>query len=735
VGSTVVTFGAGTACKVFARKAEDSNYKRSESNEVIIEITKLNQAELVIGNSTDLKYGPMQLFTIGGSGTGAVRYEVDNAVIEGRDQTASAVCELVQPTANGPTSWTLRPTSQGHCRVSAIKDSSTNYNEARSESVKFEFRLLPQTVTFTSMVPTSPVKGGLFRPVAVASGDGAVSYSIVSGSSCAFSPTEPSNVVFGDPGLCEIRASVPANDTMAAAFAILRIEIGKENQNITFDSIPDRRFSQPMFWLTAKTSARGLTVSYSSADTRVCQVSGSGTVTPVSAGICSITASQPGNEQYFAATPVTRIFKIIADTPGAPHIVSLSSSNQSITASFRHPSFTGGTEILRYRLEVTRDGSTSPFINSSCMPVNGTNTCTITGIPNTSLTDLFDGKPREYTVQVAAVNSAGVGAYAQALNKVSPTATSQAVSNLTGIASTGQLLVEWEAPLAVEGRFMRYEIYVWPSNVTPSFTTGLVEPVVTDEEATSAVISLPELDLINNMGAADGYKFAVVTISSAFQVPIEITNVTRGEKIGYTTPGMPGVIELTPLEDQLNLGWPAPLTDGGQPILGYEVMVNDEVICSVSTDSGSPSCENTSDQIFEWAGLDAGKTYTFQVGAVNALGVGPMRSIDYTVRAPIVQGGSTVTPIDLLPGIPGGTSKPGSTSPDLLDQGSWSASGSDTDSSGQDPETTAPTKPSEGSDTEASGSDSEQASLNWLMLMIALLMSFGLLRVVIRGRK
>jgi hypothetical protein len=198
---------------------------------------------------------------------------------------------------------------------------------------------------------------------------------------------------------------------------------------------------------------------------------------------------------------------------------------------------------------------------------------------------------------------------------------------------------------------------------------------------------------------------------------------------------MPGVIELTPLEDQLNLGWPAPLTDGGQPILGYEVMVNDEVICSVSTDSGSPSCENTSDQIFEWAGLDAGKTYTFQVGAVNALGVGPMRSIDYTVRAPIVQGGSTVTPIDLLPGIPGGTSKPGSTSPDLLDQGSWSASGSDTDSSGENSETTAPTKPSEGSDTEASGSDSEQASLNWLMLMIALLMSFGLLRVVIRGRK
>jgi hypothetical protein len=90
-----VTFQAGQACQVFVVKYEDPNYEEAESPRVRITIRKLEQAALEIGNSTDLKYGPMQLFTIGGSGTGAVRYEVDNAVIEGRDQTASAVCELV----------------------------------------------------------------------------------------------------------------------------------------------------------------------------------------------------------------------------------------------------------------------------------------------------------------------------------------------------------------------------------------------------------------------------------------------------------------------------------------------------------------------------------------------------------------------------------------------------------------------------------------------------------------
>jgi hypothetical protein len=671
VGSTVVTFGAGTACQVFVLKYEDPNYVETESPRVRITITKLNQAELAIGNSTDLKYGPIQLFTIGGSGTGAVRYEVDNDVTQ-EDETPSATCELVQATVAGQTSWTLRPTSQGHCRVSAIKQDSTNYNLARSVSIKFDFRLLPQTVAFTSMVPTSPVKGGLFRPIAVASGGGAVSYSITSGSSCEFSPTDPTNVVFGDPGLCEIRASVSATSTMASASAVLRIQIGKDNQNITFDPIADRRFGQPVLWLTATTSARDLTVSYSSADTSVCRVNDSGTVTAVSAGICSITASQPGNDVYFAATPVTRMFKILADTPGAPHIVSLSSGNQSITASFTVPGFTGGSAVLRYRLEATRVGSTSPFVNSNCMPVNGINSCTIDGLPN----------GEEYSVRVAAVNSAGFGPYAQARNIIRPVDSSQAVTDLSAMASVGMLELNWSAPLAVEGEFLRYEVYVWTNEMTPAFNIGLVRTLPGNINTESTRIALPELDPLNKMGDADGYKFAVVTVSSVYSTPLDSRNVTRGEKLGFTTPGIPGVIELTVMDGQLNLGWPAPLYDGGKAITGYQVTVNDQIICSPIEGSGSPSCENNSSQrvapasfaepqtdifqafaasfsqmfepassdevqpdsfdvgttndsqIFEWSDLEPGKTYRFKVVAVNAMGTGEMRWIEYTLPAP-----------------------------------------------------------------------------------------------------
>jgi hypothetical protein len=663
-----------------------------------------------------------------------VIYVVDNDVYEedGITRKKSAECEVVQTTIQEQVVFTLKPTSQGFCRLSATKEASTNYGFVRSSSLEFEFQLLPQTVTFTSVVPANPVKGGLFEPIATASGDGDISYSIVAGSSCEFSQTDPGKVVFGDPGLCEIRAVAEATGTMESASTTLRIQIGKANQTITFDAIDDRLFSQPMLWLTARTSApaqAGLVINYESADEAVCKVSPNGTtVTTVKAGICSITASQPGNDQYFAATPVTRIFRILAETPGAPHIVSLSSANQSITVSFKQPSFTGGSEILRYRLEVTsRDTWTNLYINSSCSPVNGTTTCTINGIPNsTELT------PLAYAVRVAAVNSAGVGGFAHSRNRISPVETSQAVTDLAGIASPGQLEISWKQPVAIEGSFTRYDIYVWSNEMTPDWNIGFATSVTSNRAIESATISLPELDPFNNMGAADGYTFAVVTISSAHLFPMEALNVTRGEKIGFTTPGIPGLIELTPVGEQLNLGWPAPQTDGGLEILGYEVMVNDEVICSAAGGSDSPNCL-TSEQIFAWTGLEAGNTYTFQVGAVNALGVGPMRSISHLIPAlPVQAGPGSTTLQDIIPIRP---DKPGKR-PSILDPENWSPgettgdTDGDTDGAGTDS-----TNPSDGSDSSASGSDSTEANFSWLLILGALLLLGALVRPLIRGRK
>ncbi len=106
-------------------------------------------------------------------------------------------------------------------------------------------------------------------------------------------------------------------------------------QSISFDALADTPFTSTPPALTA-TASSGLAVSYASTTGGVCTVSGS-TISFVSAGTCSITASQAGDASYAAATPVSRSFSV---TPGvntitftAPADRALSSGDFGLTAT------------------------------------------------------------------------------------------------------------------------------------------------------------------------------------------------------------------------------------------------------------------------------------------------------------------------------------------------------------------------------------------------------------------
>ena len=78
-------------------------------------------------------------------------------------------------------------------------------------------------------------------------------------------------------------------------------------QTITFDNPGPRIFGSAL-GLTG-TGSSGLAISYFSTTTGVCTVSGT-TATLVTTGTCSLTALQPGNAFYSAATPVTQSFTV-----------------------------------------------------------------------------------------------------------------------------------------------------------------------------------------------------------------------------------------------------------------------------------------------------------------------------------------------------------------------------------------------------------------------------------------
>ncbi|MCB0052836.1 MAG: Ig-like domain repeat protein, partial [Caldilinea sp.] len=85
--------------------------------------------------------------------------------------------------------------------------------------------------------------------------------------------------------------------------------IAKAAQTITFDTIADKQISAAPFTVTATASSR-LTVTFTSGTPAVCTVSES-TVSLVNNGACTIYATQPGDHNYLAATPVGRSFNVV----------------------------------------------------------------------------------------------------------------------------------------------------------------------------------------------------------------------------------------------------------------------------------------------------------------------------------------------------------------------------------------------------------------------------------------
>jgi hypothetical protein len=101
------------------------------------------------------------------------------------------------------------------------------------------------------------------------------------------------------------------NSTSSPTFTLTGGIVVKLSQTITFTNPGTKTFGDADFALSASASPSGLPVSFASQTPAVCTVSGS-TAHIVSAGSCTIRASQAGNDTYFAAPDVDRTFTINA---------------------------------------------------------------------------------------------------------------------------------------------------------------------------------------------------------------------------------------------------------------------------------------------------------------------------------------------------------------------------------------------------------------------------------------
>jgi hypothetical protein len=117
-------------------------------------------------------------------------------------------------------------------------------------------------------------------------------------------------------GTCTIQATQAGNSNYAAATPVNQsFQVTQASQTISFGALSNEALGTAPFTVSA-TASSGLPVSFASTTQSVCTVSGA-TVTLVAVGTCTIQATQAGNSNYAAATPVNQSFQVTSETMGA----------------------------------------------------------------------------------------------------------------------------------------------------------------------------------------------------------------------------------------------------------------------------------------------------------------------------------------------------------------------------------------------------------------------------------
>jgi hypothetical protein len=124
-------------------------------------------------------------------------------------------------------------------------------------------------------------------------------------------------------GACTIQATQAGNANYAAATPVNQsFQVTQAGQTITFGALSNQTFGAAPFTVAA-TASSGLPVSFASTTPAVCTTSAA-TVTLIAVGACTIQATQAGNTNYAAATPVNQSFQVTQAIQATPTISGLS---------------------------------------------------------------------------------------------------------------------------------------------------------------------------------------------------------------------------------------------------------------------------------------------------------------------------------------------------------------------------------------------------------------------------
>jgi hypothetical protein len=193
--------------------------------------------------------------------------------------------------------------TKGVCTITASQVGNSDYNAATPVNRSVSIGKGAQTITFTTLTAIA-VKG-----------TSNISASTSSGLQLTFTSNTPnvckirgSTVMGVKAGICNVTARQAGNTNYNAAIPVTKsVTISKSTQTITFNTLPTVVLNKKA--TLSATASSGLIVKFTSNSSSICRVTGK-IMTAVKKGVCTITASQVGNSDYNAATPVTNNYSI-----------------------------------------------------------------------------------------------------------------------------------------------------------------------------------------------------------------------------------------------------------------------------------------------------------------------------------------------------------------------------------------------------------------------------------------
>lgn len=279
-GNTVTIVGAGTTT-ITASQAGNASYLAATPVDQVLTVNKAAQA-ITFGSIAPKTFGDAA-FSPGGSASSglSVGYLSSN------------------PSVATVSGTTVTIVGAGTATITASQAGDGNFLSATPVAQTLTVNKAAQAITF-GVLASRNFGDAAFGLGATASSSLSVTYL---SSNPAVATVSGNTVTIVGAGTTTITASQAGNSNYLAATSVPQaLTVNKASQAITFGALASKSYGDPTFNLGA-TASSALSVSYLSSNPAVATISGN-VVTIVGAGTTTITASQPGDTNYLAATSV-----------------------------------------------------------------------------------------------------------------------------------------------------------------------------------------------------------------------------------------------------------------------------------------------------------------------------------------------------------------------------------------------------------------------------------------------